>query len=65
MVGAAVKVMRIATGEGGDEKHRCSPAMGAGLYTTLWGMADAVALVDAIAKPARRQGPCKPRAKAT
>ena len=41
---------------------RCSPAMAAGLSSTLWSMADVVALIDAAAEPARARGPCKPRA---
>lgn len=41
---------------------RCSPAMAAGLSTTLWSMADVVALIDAAAEPAKGCGPYKPRA---
>ncbi len=41
---------------------RCSPAMAAGLSTTLWSMADVVALVDAAAEPVKTRGPYKPRA---
>ena len=41
---------------------RCSPAMAAGLSTTLWSMTDVVALVDAAAEPAKARGPYKPRA---
>ncbi len=43
---------------------RCSPAMAAGLSTTLWSMEDVVALIDAHAGPAKKRGPYKPRAKA-
>ena len=41
---------------------RCSPAMAAGLSTTLWSMADVVALIDAAAEPAKARGAYKPRA---
>ncbi len=41
---------------------RCSPAMAAGLSTTLWSMADVVALIDAAAEPAKARGTYKPRA---
>jgi len=41
---------------------RCSPAMAAGLSTTLWSMADVVALIDAAAEPTKAHGPNKPRA---
>ena len=41
---------------------RCSPAMAAGLSSTLWSMADVVALIDAAAEPAKARGPYKPRA---
>ena len=44
---------------------RCSPAMAAGLSSTLWGMADVVALLDAAAEPAKARGPYKPRAAKT
>jgi len=41
---------------------RCSPAMAAGLSTTLWSMADVVALIDAAAEPVKVRGAYKPRA---
>ena len=41
---------------------RCSPAMAAGLSTTLWSMEDVVALIDAAAEPAKARGSYKPRA---
>ena len=41
---------------------RCSPAMAAGLSSTLWSMADVVALIDAAAEPAKARGSYKPRA---
>ena len=41
---------------------RCSPAMAAGLSSTLWSMADVVTLIDAQAEPAKARGPYKPRA---
>jgi len=41
---------------------RCSPAMAAGLSTTLWSMADVVALIDAAAEPVKARGTYKPRA---
>ena len=41
---------------------RCSPAMAAGLSTTLWSIEDVVALIDAQAEPARKRGQYKPRA---
>lgn len=41
---------------------RCSPAMAAGLSTTLWSMEDVVALIDAQAEPAKKRGAYKPRA---
>ena len=40
---------------------RCSPAMVAGLSTTLWSMADVVALVDAAAEPVKARGTYKAR----
>jgi len=40
---------------------RCSPAMAAGLSTTLWSMADVVALIDAAAEPMKKRGSYKPR----
>ncbi len=40
---------------------RCSPAMAAGLSTTLWSMEDVVALIDAHAGPAKKRGAYKPR----
>ena len=40
---------------------RCSPAMAAGLSSTLWSMADVVALIDAAAEPAKARGAYKPR----
>jgi len=43
---------------------RCSPAMAAGLSTTLWSMEEVVALIDAAAEPVKSRGPYKPRAKA-
>ena len=41
---------------------RCNPAMAAGLSSTLWSMADVVALIDAAAEPANACGTYKPRA---
>ena len=41
---------------------RCSPAMAAGLSTTLWSMEDVVGLIDAAAEPAKVRGSYKPRA---
>jgi IS1 family transposase len=41
---------------------RCSPAMAAGLSTTLWSMADVVVLIDAAAEPVKVRGAYKPRA---
>jgi IS1 family transposase len=41
---------------------RCSPAMAAGLSTTLWSMADVVGLIDAASGPAKMRGPYKKRA---
>ncbi len=41
---------------------RCSPAMAAGLSTTLWSMDDVVALIDAQAEPAKKSGAYKKRA---
>jgi len=41
---------------------RCSPAMAAGLSSTLWSMADVVALIDAAAEPPKARGTYKPRA---
>ena len=41
---------------------RCSPAMAAGLSSTLWSMADVVALIDAAAEPVKARGAYKPRA---
>ena len=35
--------------------------MAAGLSSTLWSMADIVALIDAAAEPAKARGPYKPR----
>jgi len=36
--------------------------MAAGLSTTLWSMADVLALIDVAAEPAKAHGPYKPRA---
>ena len=41
---------------------KCSPAMSAGLSTTLWSMEDLVALIDARAEAPKARGPYKPRA---
>lgn len=41
---------------------RCSPAMAAGLSSTLWSMGDVVALIDAAAEPAKARGLYKARA---
>ena len=41
---------------------RCSPAMAAGLSTTLWNMADVVALIDAVAVPPKARGSYKTKA---
>ncbi len=40
---------------------RCSPAMAAGLSTTLWSMEDVVALIDAQAEPVKKREGYKPR----
>ena len=40
---------------------RCSPEMAAGLSSTLWSMADVVALIDPVAEPVKARGPYKPR----
>jgi hypothetical protein len=40
---------------------RCSPGMAAGLSKTLSSMEDVVALMDALAEPAKKRGPYKPR----
>ena len=40
---------------------KCSPAMAAGLSTTLWGMEDIVGLIDARAEKPKARGPYKPR----
>lgn len=40
---------------------RCSPAMASGLSKTLWSMADVVALIDAVAEPAKKRGSYKKR----
>lgn len=40
---------------------RCSPAMAAGLSTTLWNMEDIVKLIDARAEAPKSRGPYKPR----
>ncbi len=41
---------------------KCSPAMAAGLSTTLWCMEDIVALIDARAEKPKARGAYKPRA---
>ena len=41
---------------------RCSPAMAAGLSTTLWSMEDVVKLIEARAEPAKLRGSYKARA---
>lgn len=41
---------------------RCSPAIAAGLSSTLWSMEDVVALIDAAAEAPKERGPYKPRA---
>lgn len=43
---------------------RVTPAMAAGLTTTLMSMEDVVALIDAQAEPTKKRGPYKPRQKA-
>ncbi len=58
VIGAAVKVMRIATGE---IEEGITPAMGAGISKTLWSMEDIVVLVDAAAPKPGRRGSYKKR----
>jgi hypothetical protein len=41
---------------------RCSPAMAAGLSTTLWNMEDIVKLIDDAAEPTKARGPYKTKA---
>jgi len=44
---------------------RCSPAMAAGLSTTLWSIEDVVELIDAQAEAPKARGPYKPRSTKT
>ncbi len=58
VIGAAVKVMQIATGE---IEEGITPAMAAGISKTLWSMEDIVVLVDAAAPKPGRRGSYKKR----
>ncbi len=40
---------------------RCSPVMAAGLSTTLWSMADVVALINEQTEPVKKREAYKPR----
>jgi hypothetical protein len=42
---------------------RCSPAMAAGLSTTLWSMEDIVKLIDARTEAPKARGPYRTKAK--
>ena len=42
---------------------RCAPAMAAGLSTTLWSMADVIALIDAKAEAPKARAPYKTEAR--
>jgi hypothetical protein len=56
VIGNAVHVMRIATGEAEDV---ISPAMASGLSATLWSMTDMADMIDAAQPKPGKRGPYK------